>query len=288
MRTQAYHQPLSLAEAIALAGAEPDARFIAGGTDLMVQMRQRPGPGPSALISLRSIPELQRVDGGPRLRIGAGLALSDVAAHPLVHQRHPALLDALRVFASQQIRNVATLGGNLGNASPAADTAPPLLVYDASVKVHGPGGPREISLDQFFRGPGSTELDPGEIITAVFLDAPTPGARSCFLRKGRVSMDIAVVSLATLIEVDGGVCSRARVAVGSAAPVPLRLRRTEKLLEGSHLDAATVLRAMSQAREEVAPIDDIRASADYRRELVGVYLKRAVTAASSGREEARP
>ncbi len=277
-----YYRPTTIDEARDLMSAMPGARFIAGGTDLLVQLRKRRLPDPPALISLRNIDELAaiHVDGG--VRIGAGALLADIAVHPAVREHFSALVASIDLLGSRQIRNVATLAGNLCNASPAADAAPPLLVYDARVEVLGAGGTREIPIDEFFTGPGKTSLADGEVVTAVAIDRPACGARSTFLRKGRVKMDLAIASLAVLLEWDGATCTRARVAAGAVAPTPLRLREVERVLEGSSLDEDTVARAVELARSSIAPITDLRSTAEYRRALVGVYVKRAVAGLRGG------
>jgi CO/xanthine dehydrogenase FAD-binding subunit len=272
-----YHRPTSLEEAWDLASATPGSRFIAGGTDLMVDLRRRRVPPPPALVSLRNIPELRGVDTGDptRIRIGAGEPLADVARHAEIRECLPALVRAISVLASPQIRNVATIGGNLGNASPCADTAPPLLVYEASVELGKKSGSREVPLCELFRGPGATVLEPGEILTSIFVPRPSERARGAFFSKGRVAMDLSLASLALLVETDGTTCRKARVAAGAVAPVPLRLRRAEAALQGSPLGAEAIARGRALAMEEIAPIDDVRASADYRRHIIGVFFQRA-------------
>lgn len=277
-----YYRPTTLDEARDLMDATPGARFIAGGTDLLVQLRKRRLPEPPALISLRNIDDLAsiRVDANASrsggLHIGAGALLADIASHPTVREQFPALAASIDVLGSRQIRNVATLAGNLCNASPAADAAPPLLVYGARIEVMGARGAREIPIDELFTGPGKTSLSEGEVVTAVALDPPTAETRSTFLRKGRVKMDLAIASVAVLLEWDGATCTRARVAAGAVAPTPLRLPEVERVLEGSSLDDQSLERAAELARSGIAPISDLRSTAEYRRILVGVYLKRAV------------
>ncbi len=271
----AYHRPRSLAEALDLAAATPGARFVAGGTDLMVQIRQR-AAAPEALISLRRVTELGGIDNGTRLRIGSAVTLTELQAAPAVADGYPALCESMRPFGSRQIRNMATLGGNLCNASPGADAAPPLLVYDAAVELCGRAGTREMALEEFFVGPGETALEPGEIMTAILLPPRSGDVRSAYLRKARVKMDIATASVAALVEMDGATCVRARVAAGAVAPVPKRLRDPEALLTDSPLDDATIARAAAAAADEISPITDVRSTADYRRHLTAVLLRRAL------------
>jgi carbon-monoxide dehydrogenase medium subunit len=273
--TYAYHRPTSLAEALSLAAEIPEARFIAGGTDLLVQQSNGRVPPPS-LISLRRVAELGDIEVSDRIRIGARVPLADVVAHPVIAEQYPALAEAIRVLGSPQIRNVATLGGNLANASPAADTAPPLLVYGATVEIHGGEGKREMPLEDFFLGPGQTALEAGEILTAIWLDSPQGETRSVFLRKGRVTMDLAIASVAGLAHFNGAVCSLVRLAAGAVAPTPIRLRATEVAVEGTALDTEDRSRAAEAAREEIAPISDLRATKEYRTHLTGVLVERVL------------
>ncbi len=270
-----YHQPATTEEALELATRLPEAELIAGGTDLMVRM-QKLGHRPPALISLRRVEELAQIDDGSRLRIGAAVPVTEVAAHPAVVAGFPALVEAIRVLGSPQIRNVATLGGNLCNASPAADCAPPLLVHGARVELCHEGGRRELAVEDFVLGPGQTALRPGEIMTAILLDNPSDNARSTYMRKGRVQMDLALVGVAVLVETDGSAYSVARIAAGAVAPVPLRLARTEAIVQGAPVGAETWTLARAEAANEVSPITDIRASEDYRRHLTGVFVERCL------------
>jgi len=277
-----YLKPTTLEEALALRAATPAAMFVAGGTDLMVQMKKRTRKTPPALISLRSVTELATIeaDDAGRIRIGAGVPLTDIARYPEIAARYPALVDSIDVLGSHQIRNVATLGGNLCNASPAADTAPPLLVHEARVELCNPTTTREVALEEFFKGPGTTALRNDEILTAVVLDVPAPGARTAFLRKSRIKMDIATVCLAVLVEVSGGTMKQVRIAAGAVAPVPLRLTDAEAILLGCDLDEGTLARAAEAAMAQVSPITDLRSTAEYRRDLVGVFLRRAIQQAT--------
>ncbi len=271
-----YHRPHSLGEALELKAAVPGARVIAGGTDLMVRLRSRE-LAPPALISLRRIPDLAGVreeQGGAR--IGAATTFTDLLADPIVARDYPVLAQAAGRVGSRQIRNAGTVGGNLANASPCADSAPPLLALGARVRLERSGGSRELPLEDFFLGPGAAALEADEILTAVLLPPPEPGARAVFLKKGRVKMDLAVASVAVLLVVEGDTCRRARVTAGSVGPVPLRLREVEALLEGAVPTPERVAEAAEVAMRSVTPITDVRGAADYRRRIVGVFLKRAL------------
>ena len=278
-----YHMPRSVSEAVEILSSVPGALPIAGGTDIMVRMRPGvPGGGqdvPPALVSLRHIPELAAIeesDPGGALRIGAAVPLREVADNPTVKATLPALVEAIEVFGSPQIRNVATLGGNLGNASPAADSVPPLIAYGARVEITGPDSTRRVPVEEFLTGPGRTALAPGEIVTAVTVGPRPTGERSTYLRQGRVRMDVALVGLATRLATDGVTCVDIRLAAGAVGPTPLRLTAAESLLRGSRLDPDTVARAAARAEAEVSPITDIRASEGYRRHLIGVFLRRSI------------
>ena len=271
-----YLRPESLAETLALIGAEPDAALIAGGTDLLVKIRKRARVAPETIISLRRVGELATIDHDGATRIGASATLSAITADNVIRERFPALIDSIAVVGSPQIRNVATLAGNLCNASPAADTAPALLVYGARVELRTFHGEREMPLDEFILGPGKTALEPGEIMTAVLLDPPVAGLRAAFRRKGRVRMDLAIASVAVALELNEGLCTGVKLAAGAVAPVPLRLKSAEEQLEGKPPEAEVIEAACRAAMEEVAPIDDLRSSAWYRRELTGVLLKEAI------------
>lgn len=273
-RVQAYHRPRTVDEALRLFDSHPSARFVAGGTDLVTRVC-RGIETPDVLVSLRNVAELVGVEIGPEIRIGAATPLSDVLAHPVVHERLPALAEAIAAMGSVQIRNVGTIGGNLCHASPCADTAPPLMVLCARVRLRGPTGTREIGVEDFFLGPGRTRLGPAEILTAVLVPPPGANARSAFLKKTRVAMDLALASVAALLEMDGDRCLRARFAAGAVAPTPLRLRRVEAVIEGARLTPELLRAAQSVAHDEIAPITDVRASAEYRREIVGVLARRA-------------
>jgi len=276
MRHYEYHRPRSLDEALRLRAEIPDSRYIAGGTDVMVQIRGRVSR-PAALISLSSIPELHGVtidDNGAR--IGAMTRIVELVEHRALRERYPVLVEAALRLGSPQIRNVATVGGNLCNASPCADTATPLLALEARLRLRGAAGERELPLEQLFLGPGETCLAPGELLAEVVLPPPAPAARATFQKKGRVRMDLALASATVLVELDGAVCRRARVAAGSVAPTPLRHKQAESMLAGQTLTPDVLAAAGKAAAGGVSPISDVRCTAEYRRELIAVYVKRAL------------
>lgn len=275
-----YVAPKSLKEACALLAEHGDkARLMAGGTDLLIRLRHR-AMTPDYLVGMRGIPGLDQVRYDPEngLTIPALARLSDVADHPDVLRHYPALAQSAGVTATVQIRNMGTVVGNICNAAPSADNAPPLLVYGAEVVVVHPGGERVIPIGEFFRGPGLTALEPGEIVREIRV--PLPGRRTgADYQKlsARSKVDIAAVGAASLIELDSdGVCVRARLALGAVAPVPVPVRAADKILTGRPPTSDLFEQVGNLAVEEVSPITDVRASAAYRRQMVSVLTVRSL------------
>jgi carbon-monoxide dehydrogenase medium subunit len=281
MRRFDYHRPRRLKEALDLMDRlEGRARYIAGGTDILVRMKQ----GllrPEALISLRGIPELRGMKANGGLWVGSGTPFREIERDPSIRGQYPALAEAAGWLANPQIRNVATVGGNLANAAPSADSAPPLIVLGVMLTVEGPGGGRQVAIDDFFRGPGKTCLDPTEILTGVLLPRRTERTGTAFCKIGRTRQDIAVVNAAAFVEMEGRVFKRCRLCVGAVAPVPLRLLRAEAMLEGRAMDEDLLGQVASVVREEVSPITDVRSSEAYRRHVSGVLVKRAIRQAAA-------
>jgi carbon-monoxide dehydrogenase medium subunit len=275
MKNIDYHQPASLSDLWEIKDSIPGARFIAGGTDILVKIKNRVIE-PPALVSLRGIPELHGITINNGARIGAMTTINELIRHPDLIKHYPVLVEAARRLGSVQIRNAATVAGNLCNCSPCADTALPLLVLDARVQLQSNGKTREIPIHDFFVGPGESCIAPGEIMTAILLDPPAPNVCSTSFKKGRVKMDLAIASVAACLTLDGDACSRARIAAGSVAPVPMRLHDVESLLENNSLDNDIAQEAGRIAMETVTPITDIRSTAEYRRHMIGVYVLRAI------------
>jgi len=278
-----YYKPRSLDEVWELKEKIPGSLFIAGGTDVIVGIKNNE-LRPQALISLRSIPELDdiEVDGGAR--IGALATISDIIQNPELRKDYPVLVEAAKSLGSVQIRNVATIGGNLCNCSPCADMALPLLVMEAKVRLQTTKKSREIPLNEFFKGPGESCLSPHEILTDILLDPPHKNAKTSFVKKGRVKMDLAVASVAVLLEMESKTCRKARIAAGSVAPVPLRLSKIETMFEGATLTKKDVTEAQRLAEDNVVPITDVRSTEEYRRQITGVLVKRALERALEWKE----
>jgi len=278
-----YYKPRSLDEVWELKEKIPGSLFIAGGTDVIVGIKNNE-LRPQALISLRSIPELDdiEVDGGAR--IGALATISDIIQNPELRKDYPVLVEAAKSLGSVQIRNVATIGGNLCNCSPCADMALPLLVMEAKVRLQTTKKSREIPLNEFFKGPGESCLSPHEILTDILLDPLHKNAKTSFMKKGRVKMDLAVASVAVLLEMESKTCHKARIAAGSVAPVPLRLSKIETMFEGATLTKKDVTEAQRLAEDNVVPITDVRSTEEYRRQITGVLVKRALERALEWKE----
>lgn len=279
-----YLAPASLSEAVsALAQHGAEARVLAGGTDLLLRMKRGQWT-PRVVINLKRIPGLREItfEAATGLRLGALATLNDLRRSPIILAHYPALAEAASTMAGDQVRNLGTVGGNICNASPAADTATPLLVYDAEALVAGPDGERRVPLREFFVGPGQTVLGQGEILTALHLPPPPTNLRASYQKlEYRRAMDIGVVCVAVALKIGpGNRCEDARVALGAVAPIPMRAPQTEAVLRGQPLTPAVVEEAARVASAECAPIDDVRGSAWYRRHIVGVFVRRALTVES--------
>jgi CO/xanthine dehydrogenase FAD-binding subunit len=275
-----YLEPCNLADTLNLClQSEKQAAILAGGTDLLIKIK-RGLVQPEILIGLRQVSELQQIQTGEEgLRLGAAVTLYQAEHFPAIQQGYSALHEALRSMAAPALRNMATLGGNLCNASPAADTAPPLLIFDAQLHLQKSDQERLLPLAQFFTGPGSSRLMPGELLTEIVLPAPLPDSGSAFLKLGRVSCDIAKVNVATYLARQGTVCILCRVAVGSVAPTPVRIASVEQLLDGAVVDLPLLRQAAEAGAQAIVPIDDIRSTAQYRRQVCRVMLEEALQAA---------
>lgn len=291
MRTFDYSAPETIDEAISLLkAAGGSARPLAGGTDLVVQMKERATrfPYPATIVSLDRVSELRGVNFSETdgLRIGAGATMTDVASHPAVRERYAALAEGAGVVGSLQTMNMATIGGNVCNAAPSADTAPPLLVYEAEAVIVGPDGRRTLPIAEFFRGPGETALDSDELLAELRLPVPPSGTGAAFRRHTpRKQMDIAVVGVAIALTLSGDTIERARVALGAVAPTPLRASAAEAALQGQTANAETFAKAAKTAVQDSSPITDLRASAEYRRHLVKVMTARLLAEAANRAKE---
>jgi len=277
-----YYQPQSLEEAYRLMEkAAGSAKYIAGGTDILWRIRQK-AVEPDALISLRGVEGLKGIRQNGGLSLGGMTLFREVERHSGIARDYPALMQAASVLANPQIRNVATIGGNLCNAAPSADSAPPLLVLEAVLVLEGPGGRREVAVEHFFKGPGQAAMDKTEILTQIRVPAKEPHTGSAFLKAGRLKQDIALVNAAALVVMKGNICTKCRLALGAVAPVPLRLESVEKIIEGQEIVPALLERAGEMAEKEVRPISDVRSTEEYRKAMSRVLAKEAIKRAVRG------
>ena len=275
-----YLVPKNLKEAcLMLVEYKDKARILAGGTDILVQMKNRIVQ-PEYIIGISSIPNTDYINiDKQQLVIGANTKITAVGQHPEIRRYFPALAYAAGVTATVQIRNMGTIVGNICNASPAADNATPLLVYDTRVVIMNPKGERIIPLGEFFQGPGVTALKSGEIVKELILPLTPERSGSNYQKlSARSKVDIAAVGVsACLLADEAGAITKARIAIGAVAPVPKRIHRAEKTLEGKVLTQALIEQAAKISMDEAIPITDTRATDIYRKKMVEVLTRRALT-----------
>jgi carbon-monoxide dehydrogenase medium subunit len=273
-----YLEPTSIQQALEwLNTYRGQARVLAGGTDLYLRLRKGVFL-PDYVIDLKRVPRLDYItpnrDGG--VQIGPTTLQDEVARSSLMQQLYPALAEAASWVGAVQTRNRATVVGNLCNASPAADTAPALLSYGAQVKLASLQGERTLPLDEFFVGPGRTALQDNELVAEIILPAPVAHTGAAFFRRTRTAMDIAVVCGAAMVQFANGTCQDARIGLGAVGPTPMRATRAEAALRGQSLTDQLVDEASRIASEEARPIDDVRSTGEYRREMVRVLTRRGL------------
>lgn len=282
-----FFQPASLAEASKIIVDQgTGGHFLAGGTDLVIAMKEK-GLVPRYVVDLKKIPGLSGIretsDGG--VSIGALTTMRALETSPLIRARFPFLAQSAAEVGSIQIRNRATVGGNMANATPSADVAPPLLALDATVKLSGPRGDRQLQLEGFFRGPGQTAMEPGEILTEILIPPTEPKLVGEYIKfSPRDMMDLAYVGVAVTLSLSGAErkCEAVHIALGAVSPTPMRARGAEGILLGQPLTEEIAKRAGAEAAAECKPISDVRSSAEYRREMVRVNTTRALLNAAAG------
>lgn len=279
-----YLEARTLRQAISLMQRHgEEARIVAGSTDFLVRWRQGVWQ-PQYVVDIRRIASLARISYNRRqgLRLGPLVKIRDLETHPAIRENYPALSAAAASFAGVQVRNLATVGGNICNASPAGDTLPALLVFDAQCRIVGPGGERWLPLTDFFAGPGRTVLQTAEVLAEVLLPPPLGDSGSLYIKHSpRGAMDIATLGVASVISLaDGGqVCRRARIALGAVAPTPIRATAAENLLLGKEITADLIRQAAREAQGAAQPIGDIRGSAEHRKAMVEVLTQRTLETA---------
>ncbi len=266
-----YLEPRTLEAALALlARYGRRARPLAGGTDLLVQLKME-RLHPEAVVNIGKVPGLAGIE--PRdnaYRVGALTSIRALRTDPSIQAYYPALAEACRAFSTTQIQYMGTVGGNLCNGSPASDTAPALIAYGAELDLRDVARSRRLAAEAFFLGPGQTALQPGELLTGVILPRPRPGTGAAFLKISRVAADIAKANAAILLVRDGEHVADCRLVYGSVAPTPFRARHAESLLIGRPFSPALATEVAHAAAEEISPIDDVRSTAWYRRQAVRV------------------
>ena len=272
--------PRDLGSALDMLALESSAQVVAlaGGTNLIVDIRGR-RQRPERVIGLSRVHELRGISSDDEnIVVGGRTTVSDLLNSPLIAATAPALASAARCFAGQMVRNTATVAGNIACCSPAADLVPPLMSLDAQLTLASKSGTRTVPLDEYFIGYKKTVRRHDELISRISWRRPPENTASHWYKLARRQGDaITITGVAVALSVSGGICTKARIALGAVAPVVMRARNAERMLEGNRISPDMIDAAAAQAVTECAPIDDIRASAEYRRHAVGVLTRRLVS-----------
>jgi len=277
-----YEAPQTIDQAVRLIAGDPGAKIFAGGTDLLVQFRAGLRQ-PTAFVDVKRIPEMTGItldrDG---LRLGAATSAAEICEHEELKRLWPGLVEAVNLIGSTQIQGRASVGGNLCNASPAADTTCALIVNRAECVIAGPSGERTVPVESFCTAPGKTVLERGELLVAIRVPRPAARTADAYLRLiPRTEMDIAVAGAGVSVTLDAnGVCTAARVAIGAVAPTALVVADAARALIGSRLDAAALEKAAEASTAAARPISDKRGTTAYRRSMAGVLTRRAAAIAA--------
>ena len=285
-----YHAPASVADALdQLSRYGEKCRVFAGGTDVLIAMKKREVV-PEHFISLKGIEDLKGIHHSELegLKIGGAVTIGDLERSEVVKGQFPVLWDAVKVMAAPPVRNLGTIGGNLCSAAPSADTAPPLIALGASVKLVSTGGERTVLVEDFFAGPGKSVLKPDEILTEVLIPNPPQDSGGAYMKLMRRSaMDLALVGVAAQVRLDRDtkVCKEIRIALGAVAPTPMRASKAESILIEKEINEKSAAEAAEVASQEALPITDVRATKEYRTEMIKVLTKRVVEKAGRRIEE---
>jgi len=268
-----YFVPETTRETLELLGQYgSEAKILAGGTDLLTQLKQEK-VSPDYLINIMRISELNHIEEAGGLRIGSATKLCDIKQYCAKDGKYTALYEALCSLGKIQVLNMGTIGGNLCNGSPAADTAPPLLVFNGKVKLLSERGERTLDLTDFFKGVNNTAMAPDEMMIEINLDPVPDDMGSVFIKIARVGADISKITCAAAVERHGDICASCRIALGAVAPVPMRAKEAENILQGNKIDRSLVEKAGKKVSEEISPINDIRSTAEYRRNIAAILFK---------------
>lgn len=269
--------PASLEEALAmLESGRAGVTVLSGGTDLLVAMKAKFQA--DKVMSLALLPGLDALEYDPAsgLRIGARTTIAQLVDSSAVKQHYPALWQAAKIFATPQLRNIATVVGNLLRGSPAGDCSAVVAALGGTLVMASAQGRREINVDELWVSYGVTARADNELALELHLPAPAAGTVSAFQRLTRVNEDLAKLNVAVCLDMDGSHCKSARFAMGCVAPTMIRLPSAEAVLQGATIDNESLARAAAAVQQDISPIDDQRSTAEYRRSVAGVYLKRAV------------
>jgi CO/xanthine dehydrogenase FAD-binding subunit len=286
------YQPTSLQEASGLLKNKgAGGRFLAGGTDLVIAIKEK-GLIPKYVVDLKRVPGLSgiRENADGSITIGALTTMREIETDSLLNKKYPFLCQSAAEVGSIQIRNRATVGGNMANATPSADVAPSLIALNATAKIVDAGGERMVVLEDFFRGPGQTVMSPDEILTEIIIPKTSPQLVGEYIKfSPRDMMDLAYVGVAVayVIAADKR-CSGVRIVLGAVAPTPIRARNAEALFEGQFLSEELAAKVAAVAAQESKPISDVRSSAEYRRAMVEAMTKRALLNAAVPRTQKVP
>jgi carbon-monoxide dehydrogenase medium subunit len=274
-----YLEPKTIEEAIqSLARHGKKTRVIAGGTDLLVKMKMGEA-APQILVNISRIPALRFLIEEGGLRIGALTSFREMEKSRVIKQKYTALFEAARSVSSVQIKTMGTVGGNLCHASPAADSAPALIVLGGKIKLVEDDGERILPVEEFFVGPGETVLSPKELLVEIQIPGVPSKRGSAFLKMTRVSADLAKVSAAVAIFREGNVCRDCWIALGAVAKTPFRARKSEEILRGKKFSEALVEKTSHQVAQEIQPITDLRSTAWYRKEVTKIMVRDAINLA---------
>ena len=274
-----YLEPRTIKEAVLLLiKYQGMAKVVAGGTDLLNQIRLKMIK-PQYVVDIGYIPGLDYIkyDSEGQLSIGALATIRSLEMSAELERHHPVISQAASLIGSIAIRNVGTIGGNLCHASPSAETAPPLIGLGASVKLMGPDGERTVALEKFFTGPGQTVLQTGELMVEIQVPPMPPHTKGIYLKHSiRGTVNPAVVGVAAVVAMEGKRCKEIKLVLGAVAPTPIRAKKAEAILREEEIADTLIEKAAQAASDESSPITDVRASADYRKEMVRVYTKYAL------------
>lgn len=279
-----YLAPKTLDEAISILKEHgEEAKILAGGTDTINPLKEHALDDdvkkPAYLVDIKNIPDMDKIDYNPEkgLSIGALVKIVDVEHSALIQKKYPALAEAAHVIASNQIRSKGTIVGNICNASPSADSVPTLIVLGASLDIAGPEGTRSVLVEDFFIGFKKVDLKAGEIVVAINVPPMAANTKAAYIKHAfRKAMDLAIVGVAAQVTVEDGICKDAKVALGAVHIHAVRAKHAEEILIGSDLSKEVLEKAGEAAMLDCSPISDVRASAEYRQDMVRVFTKRSV------------